>query len=234
MNIYLAPLEGITGYIYRSTQHKHYGGADRYYTPFIGNPGLNHKEIEDVKPENNQGMNVVPQIIGNRVEEFIVIAKQMQDRGYTEVNLNLGCPSGTVVSKHRGAGMLGYLDDMNRFLDDIYNSCPLPISIKTRVGLAHDEDWANILEIYNQYPVAELIIHPRIQKDLYRQPIRMDTWRLAQEISKAPVCYNGEIHTRYQFERLVQQEQIPALMLGRGGIKNQNLMNEIRGGQKGT
>lgn len=103
MQFYMAPMEGLTGYIFRNAYQKHYGGIDRYFTPFITNRKLNHRELQDVVPEHNAGMDVVPQILTNRAKDFLCIARELEKFGYRTVNLNLGCPSGTVVAKNRGA-----------------------------------------------------------------------------------------------------------------------------------
>lgn len=108
--LYLAPLEGITGYIYRNAYQKYFGGIDRYFTPFIapakGKP-FRHRELADVRPEHNTGIMVIPQILTNHSEGFIKAAKALTDMGYDEININMGCPSGTVVSKGKGSGMVG-------------------------------------------------------------------------------------------------------------------------------
>ena len=110
MKFYLAPMEGLTGYVFRNAHRECFGEMDRYFTPFLASKKLSSKEKKEVLPENNSGIDVVPQILTNKAEEFIFIVRQLEQRGYTEVNLNLGCPSGTVTSKNRGAGFLKVQD----------------------------------------------------------------------------------------------------------------------------
>mgnify|MGYP002238303325 FL=1 len=110
-------------------------------------------------PEHNQGMYAVPQILTNNVEDFLCTAKKIGDYGYKEVNLNLGCPSRTVVTKGRGAGFLDEPQKLDRFLDAVFEKCNLEISIKTRIGMEDPEEFETILPIYNKYPLKELIIH---------------------------------------------------------------------------
>ena len=168
MQIYLAPMEGITTYIYRNALAKYYGGVDKYFTPFLANRNLNHKELKDVLPEHNPGLQLVPQILANRAEDFLEITKRLEEFGYGQVNLNLGCPSGTVVARKRGAGFLSVPDQLDNFLEEIFSKSPLPISIKTRIGTEQVEEWEKILSIYRKYPLAELIIHTRLQKEFYQ------------------------------------------------------------------
>ena len=171
MNLYLAPLEGITGHIYRNALHQCFDGFDKYFIPFISPNQKGHfstREKKDVMPEHNQGMYAVPQILTNNVEDFLCTAKKLGDYGYKEVNLNLGCPSRTGVTKGRGAGFLDEPQKLDRFLDKVFEECNLEISIKTRIGMEDPEEFETILPIYNKYPLKELIIHPRVQKEFYK------------------------------------------------------------------
>lgn len=172
----MAPLEGITGYIFRTTYHKYFGGIDKYFTPFIS---PNQKKIcrtrekKDILPENNEGMNVIPQILTNNSEMFLKTVDYLKDYGYREVNLNLGCPVGTVVSKKKGAGFLSDPGRLRSFLDDIFSHCDIQISVKTRIGMEDPEEFESLIRIFNQFPIFELIIHPRIREDYYKNQPNM-------------------------------------------------------------
>ena len=168
MKYYLAPMEGLTTYNFRTNWNRCYGGMDKYFTPFISNRHMNSRERNDVLPEHNVGMYTVPQILTNKAEEFLSLAEQLAGYGYHEVNLNLGCPSGTVVARNRGAGFLGTPRELETFLDEIFEKCPLKISIKTRIGMECPDEWAPLLKIYQKFPMKELIIHPRLQKEGYK------------------------------------------------------------------
>ena len=168
MKLYLAPLEGITGWIYRSAVHKCFGGFDKYFVPFIRPNQMGHlsaREKKDILPAHNAGMRAVPQVLTNQAEDFIRTAARLKEYGYEEINLNLGCPSKTVVTKKRGAGFLSEPERLEAFLDDIFDKCPTRISVKTRLGMEDPGEFAHLLEIYNKYPMEELIIHPRVHKD---------------------------------------------------------------------
>lgn len=236
MQYYLAPLEGITGYIFRNAFQDYFGGADACFSPFIS-PNMNleiiPKEKKDVLPENNRKVNLIPQILTNNTEYFISTAKQLEQMGYTSVNLNLGCPSKTVIGKKKGSGMLADLDFLDEFLEGIFDGSPLPISIKTRIGKTDAEDFPDIMDIYNQYPVTELTIHPRVQADFYRNRPNLDAFAVGFEKSRCPVCYNGDICT-VEDERSIR-EQFPTLdriMIGRGILANPGLFLELRGEER--
>lgn len=228
MKLYLAPLEGITTMTYRRAYERNFGGVDRYFTPFIVNKKLGAREIEGILPENNPGQVLIPQIMSNRAEDFIQVAKEIAAYGYDTVNLNLGCPSGTVVSKKRGAGFLAYPDELDAFLSEVYDKCPMKISIKTRIGLEDENEWENLLSIYEKYPMEELIIHPRLRIDYYKAPIRMEAFAKAVEQIKVPICYNGEINSLEDVVRIKEQfPQIERIMIGRGVLRYPYLMKQI-------
>ena len=194
------------------------------------NKKLGAREIEGILPENNPGETLIPQIMSNRAEDFIQVAKEISTYGYDTVNLNLGCPSGTVVSKKRGAGFLAYPDELDTFLSEIYEKCPMKISIKTRIGLEDENEWEKLLSIYEKYPMEELIIHPRLRTDYYKAPIRMDAFAKALEQIKVPVCYNGEINSVEDVARIKEQfPQVDRIMIGRGVLRYPQLFLHIRG-----
>lgn len=233
MNFYFAPMEGITGHIYRRAFHKYFPAPDRYYTPFIspdGNKILRNKEKRDVLPENNAGMQVVPQIITNRADYFLMAAEYLKSEyGYTEVNLNLGCPSGTVVTKGKGSGFLSRLDELERFFDEVFEKCSVEVSVKTRVGRNDAEDWEEILDLFGKFPIKELTVHPRIQKDFYKGQVRMETFAYAYENWEKPLCYNGDIFTKGSYEKLIERfVNLRSVMLGRGLLSDPYLIGRLR------
>lgn len=233
MKFYFAPMEGITGHIYRRAFHKFFPIADTYFTPFIspdGNKILRNKEKRDVLPEHNVGLQVVPQIITNRADYFLMAAEYLKSEyGYTEVNLNLGCPSGTVVAKGKGSGFLGRLEELECFLDEVFEKYSGEISIKTRVGRNDADDWPRILEIFRKFPVKELTIHPRVQKDFYKGTLRMETFQYAYENWERPLCYNGDIIDTKSYETVIERfPEVSAVMLGRGLLSDPYLIGRLR------
>ena len=199
MKIYFAPLEGVTTYIFRNAFAEIYGHVDKYFAPFISpseNCPLTPRERKDIAPENNRGIHLVPQILTCRSEHFIDAAKALSSMGYGEINLNLGCPSGTVCAKGKGAGFLQDKDALQSFLDDIYSyaeSCGMKISVKTRLGYREPEEFYSLIEIFNLFPISELIVHPRIRTDFYKGDIRKEYFAYAQDHCKCTLVYNGNI-----------------------------------------
>ena len=231
MKYYLAPMEGITGFIYRNSYDKFFGGIDKYFAPFVvpnSSKSLKTKELRDVLPENNKGINLVPQILTNDSEGFISTARKLKQLGYNEINLNLGCPSGTVVGKKRGSGFLAHREEFDKFLEEIFKIDDIKISIKTRLGMDKPEEFYELIKIYNKYPMEELIIHPRTRQDFYGNKPNLEVFKDAISLSKNPVCYNGDIFTLEDHNKLVEEfKEVDKIMLGRGILANPALMNEI-------
>lgn len=232
---YFAPLEGITGCLFRQVHHRHFPQMDRYFMPFLvphEKRTFNGKELREMDPENNKGIWVIPQIMTNKAEDFISTARKLQNRGYEEVNLNLGCPSKTVVSKGRGSGFLAYPEQLDAFLDQIFQKLDMKISVKTRIGVEDEEEFGRLLEIYNRYPLSELIIHPRLQRDQYKFPIHMEIFDQAVKDSKNVLCYNGDLTMKEEVENF--QKAFPGverIMIGRGLLRNPGLVQEMKTGQ---
>ncbi len=228
MRHYFAPMEGITDSIYRKLHHAHFGGVDRYYMPFLSptqHRALTPRERRELPQADSVPFAAVPQLLTKHPGDFLWAAAVCRDLGYSEVNLNVGCPSGTVVAKGKGSGMLRNLDDLDAFLDAIFRDAPLPISVKTRIGMETPEEFPKILEIYNQYPICELTVHPRVRKAFYNGGVEMDVFRYAAENSTNKLCFNGDLCSLSDIIALSAQfPQVEAVMLGRGLIADPGML----------
>ena len=228
MQYYFAPLEGLTDSIFRRLHHKYFPGIDRYYTPFFSptvHRSLTPREARELPPAQSNGFALVPQLLTKVPEDFLWMAGVCRDLGYPEVNLNIGCPSGTVTAKGKGAGMLTDSDGLDRFLDAIYKGAPLPVSVKTRIGFHSPDELPVLMDIFNRYPIHELIIHPRVRKDFYDAPVNMAAFDYAFTHSKNPICYNGNLCTVTQIDRFHKAyPEINSLMIGRGLIADPGML----------
>ena len=238
MKIAFAPMEGLTGALYRQAHCRWFGGVDRYFIPFI-TPTQDHRftkrELREILPEHNGGLAAVPQLLVRRAEDFLWAAGELAAMGYPEINLNLGCPSGTVVAKGKGSGMLRDLAKVDAFLDGVFSRTEGPVSVKTRLGVEKPEEFAAILEIYSRYPISELTIHPRVMRQQYRGQADRAAFAVALPRCTMPVCYNGDVTTAAQLHAL--EEEFPALsgiMVGRGLIADPALFRRVRGGAPAT
>ena len=218
MQYYFAPMEGLTDSIYRQLHHKYFPGVHRYYTPFFSptvHRKLTPKEQRELPAADSITYHLVPQILTKNPEDFLWMAQQCRNRGYRQVDLNLGCPSGTVTAKGKGSGMLLQPEMLDAFLDSIFSYAPVDISIKTRLGFHSSDEFPQILEILNQYPVCQLTIHPRVRNDFYKGDINTEAFSYAVSHAKMPLCYNGNLITKAQAD---QVQHVDAVMLGRGLI----------------
>ena len=250
MNLYLAPLEGITGYIYRNALNDIFGGVDKFYAPFITPPvkrELATKEIRELCREHNEGIDLVPQVLTANASDFNLTKEVLRDMGYGEININLGCPSKTVTTKGRGAGALQYPDKLDEFLYGVFESGEDKVSIKTRIGVEEKEEFERLLEIYNKYPIMELTIHPRLMNQAYKGLADREVFFDAASKYQKPLCYNGDINSRAGYEDFLlnsrkeltdsvldKEGRFGAIMIGRGALRNPAVFREIRGGQKAS
>lgn len=235
MILSFAPMEGVTSSVFRSVHARLFPGADKYYTPFIApdrSGDFKNALLRGMLPENNRGVRLVPQILANDAYAFLHVARQAADLGYGEVNLNLGCPSATVVSKHKGAGMLRDLAALDAFLSDVYSRAPLAVSVKTRLGFSSTDEIDALMDVYRAYPISELIVHARDREGFYKSAPDYDAFARALSRAPFPVVYNGNLFTAADLQRLCARfPSLDAFMLGRGAAANPALFRVLRGGE---
>ena len=234
MRLELAPLDGITKGVFRRVWRERFDGADRYFVPFIS-PTDQHILTEKMRRELRAAADelpaLVPQVMTRRGADFLWAAEQLADMGFREVNLNLGCPSGTVTAKGKGSGLLLHPDELARLLEEACGRSPLPVSVKTRLGYRDAEEFPALLALFNRFPLAGLTVHPRTRPEKYRGPIHYDAFALALEQSRNPVCYNGDVRTTAEMGALTARfPGLEAVMIGRGAVADPALFRKLRGG----
>ncbi len=233
MDIRFAPMEGLTDTIYRRVHHRHFSGVGKYYVPFVS-PTQHHvftpKELRAIGPEHNAGIPTVPQILAKDAEHFLWAAGEMAAMGYDEVNLNIGCPSGTVTAKGKGSGILRDLYALDTLLNAVCARSPVAVSVKTRIGFDSPDEWPEILEVLSEYPLKEIIIHPRTRQGFYKVgTLHPETFRMAAE-KGLPLVYNGDLFTAADCAALQAEYPGIPMMLGRGMVCNPALAQEVCGG----
>lgn len=243
MKLYQAPLEGITSYIYRNAVNKYFGGVDKYFTPFVcphEKIVITDRDAKQLSADNNKGYELVPQILTVNSKGFLELTDYLHSEfGYEEFNLNFGCPSGTVVSKGRGAGVFNDLRQLDKFLDEIFEKSDYKISVKTRLGMTFVSEFEDILGLYNKYPISELIIHPRVRDELYNGVPHYDVYKDAKDISKAPTVYNGNITSEESLDKIVKEigavnDEDMNFMIGRGMVANPAIFRVLKGGPEAS
>ena len=229
MRYYFAPMEGLTDSVFRRLHQQYFPGVDRYYMPFFSptvHRTLTHKEQRELPKADSVPLCAVPPVLTKSPEDFLWAAQVCRDLGYGEVNLNLGCPSGTVVAKGKGSGLLRSPEELDWFLDAIFRDAPLPISVKTRIGLESASEFPALMAVFNRYPIRELTVHPRVRQQFYEGAVNREAFAYAAANSKNPLCYNGDIRTLAQAEALAEQYSgLSAVMIGRGLLANPGMLS---------
>ena len=234
MEYYFAPMEGITGAEFRAIHHQFFPGVDKYYLPFLSpthDRVFTPRDLRNVAPERNRDIAAVPQLLTRDPDDFLWAAGELAAMGYDEVNLNLGCPSGTVTAKGKGAGMLADPQALDRFLDKVYDRAPVAVTLKTRLGMKSPDELPALLEVFARYPVPLLILHPRVREDFYREPVRLAYFARAAETYPGPLCYNGGLTCPEDCAALSARfPDIHRLMLGQGLLADPTLVTRMKGG----
>ena len=228
MRYYFAPMEGLTDSIYRRLHREHFFGVDSYYMPFLSptiHRSLTHREDRELPMADSVSFRAVPQVLTKVAEDFLWAAETCAQRGYDEENLHVGCPSGTVVSKGKGSGMLRDAEALDRFLETVFRESPIPVSVKTRLGLECPEEFPALLEVFNRYPIKELTIHPRVRKQFYDGSVDLEMFRYAAQHSTNPLCYNGDLTDLSKVEAIRKEfPAVEAVMIGRGLVADPGML----------
>ena len=227
-----SPLQGFTDFRFRNAFHKHFGGIDTFYSPYIK---LNGKLVvkgsyeRDILPENNTTLEVIPQIITNDAEEFLFVAKYVQQMGYKELNWNLGCPYPMVAKCGMGSGLISNTSQIEHILKRVHNETDIIVSMKMRMGYENPTEILDVFPILEQYPIKNIAIHARIGKQLYKGGVDLDSFQKCLDTSKQKIYYNGDITSVAKFKEL--QERFPSIdhwMIGRGLIADPFLPSMIK------
>ncbi len=234
MNLFLAPVQGMTMACYRNTYAKIFGGIDAYYTPFIATADMkrvNPSLLKDLFTERNNTMvKLVPQLLGNNGTDFRLFSSALVDMGYNEINWNIGCPFPMVTNKKKGSGILLYPDMIKKFLDNACVDRSYAITVKMRLGLDDPEDGMRVIEVLNEFPLAGVIIHARTGIQMYTGVVDLNSFEALASVCKHEVTYNGDIFTYDDFMRIsLRFPSIKNFMLGRGALRNPFLPSIIKG-----
>ena len=232
MQVYLAPLQGLTDWIFRESYTEHIAKFDKTFTPFVRMQGTEFyrpSQCKDLLPEHNQFQKPVPQFLGNNVDSFKRFEELCLEHGYTEANINMGCPFPMLTSKRLGSGLLAYPAEINSLLEGIFASTSLKVSVKCRLGQENEAEFESLIPIFNAFPLEEIIIHPRVGKQQYKGQPNVEAFaRYAQQLNR-PVCYNGDILTVDDLKRIQSlAPQVDRYMIGRGILQQPFLLAQIR------
>lgn len=230
--IYLAPLQGFTDSVYRLAYNEIFDGIDAFFIPYISvkNNAILKKYEKEILPENNPKSRVIPQVLTNSGEDIVYLSTFLKENGYTEINLNLGCPYPMVTNRGMGAGLLPHPEKLHKILSSFFRNSDLKLSVKIRAGLISSKEIEQIIPVLNQFPLTEVIFHPRIAKQLYEGEIADSVFEFASSRLKHNLVYNGDIFSLTSFNHRKQKFRETCIwMLGRGILMNPFLPAEIKG-----
>jgi len=234
--IYFAPMEGVTDGILRQTHNRIFGGVDVYCLPFhklTQSMSLLTREERDISPEENEGLNILPQALTRDPEQLSAWLYYVSECGYPCADLNLGCPSPTVTKRGRGSGLLRDPGYLRSFLDRLFsNTLPVSLSVKTRIGYESTEEWPDLLDLLSEYPFAHMTIHARTTREQYTGKVHPEAFELALQKGISHPVYNGDLRTTEDIQTLVRRfPAAEAVMIGRGLLADPALARRIRGGE---
>ena len=231
IKIYLAPLQGLTDWIFRESYTEHIGTFDKTFTPFIrmqGNEFYRPSQCNDLLPTHNTLQKPVPQFLGNNSESFKRFEDLCLEHQYTEANINMGCPYPMVTGKRMGAGLLEHPAEVEALLEGIFAETKLKISVKCRLGMHNPIEFEQLLPVFNAFPLEEIIIHPRVGKQQYKGEAEVEAFARYAPKLKHPLCYNGDVRSVNDVKQIqTRVPQVDRIMIGRGVLENPFLLAEI-------
>lgn len=235
--IHFAPLQGYTEVFYRNAHATCFGGVDTYYTPFVRleKGSFRRRDVRGIEPENNQVPHLIPQLIAPTFEKAETILKLFIEKGYEEVDINLGCPFPMLAKRHNGSGILPYPEEVKELLRLVTEYPQIKFSVKMRLGWESPEECLRLAPIINELPLSQVTVHPRLGKQQYKGEVDLEGFAAFQEVCKLPLIYNGDIHSLEDIQRI--QDQFPTLagiMIGRGMLANPALALEYKEGRRLT
>ncbi len=231
--MYLAPLRGITDRIFRNVFNDHFGGFDSAVAPFIStSQGKKIKgfSLKEFAPISGNKMTTIPQILSRDPEDFLPVADSLLELGYDTINWNIGCPFPMVTGKGKGSGILPYPNKVEQFLDKVIPSLKQVLTIKLRLGMSYTDEILQLIPLFNNYPIGEIIIHARTADQMYEGSVHLDSFEKCLAVSKHPIVYNGDIDSLSVFNEFAARfPDVGGWMIGRGVLKDPFLALEIRG-----
>lgn len=227
--IHFAPLQGYTDDVYRRIHHELMGGIHTYYTPFLRmeGGGVRSKDMRDIRPEFNEGVPIVPQIIVKSMKEFEFLTKIVEEKGYDRVDINMGCPFPLQAKHGRGSGLLAHVDIIEEIAKAIASKSELKFSVKMRLGWENTDEWRPVLDILNEIPLEQITLHPRIGTQQYKGTVNMEAFDEFYALCKHPIIYNGDVTSIKDIQNLEEKyPKLAGVMIGRGLLTRPSLASE--------
>lgn len=236
--LYAAPLQGYTEAEWRHCHAEMAGGADAYYMPFIRveKGAVRRKDIAEINSELNRTVNVIPQVIVRDADELHITTDAIIAAGYSEIDINMGCPFPPQVKHGRGAALTASPSSLMRLSETMRKVYPgIKFSAKMRLGVTSASEWRGIIDIINDMPLTHLTVHPRTASQQYGGELHLDEFGALLEASAHPVVFNGDITSPADIDVIAEHyPAISGIMAGRGLLMRPTLFSEWRSGKERT
>lgn len=193
------------------------------------------KVWQDIAPEHNTALPLIPQLMGNQPDQFVDTLTVLHEQfGYERFNVNIGCPSSPVVRHTRGCGLMPHPEAVERIVAEVTSKTPFRLSLKMRLGLHSAEEGREVLRRLNDYPLDFLVIHPRLGDDLYEGTPHWDLFEEFCGMTRHKVVYSGDVFSKAEYQTLSERfPRVETWMLGRGMLRNPFLAEEIKNQEVG-
>ena len=231
--IHFAPLQGYTDDTYRRIHHELAGGIETYYTPFVRMEagGVRSKDMRDIRPEFNEGVPVVPQIIVKSMKEFDYLTNIVAEKGYHRIDINMGCPFPMQAKHGRGSGLLAHTDIVQEIASAIKERTDISFSVKMRLGWENADEWRAVLDILNDTPLHQITLHPRVGTQQYKGEVSIEAFDEFYALCKHPLIYNGDVTSVEQMQELEKKyPNLAGIMVGRGLLARPWIASEYASG----
>lgn len=232
-HLQLAPMQAMTDIFFMNTYHQIFGGFTEMMAPYLLASSKSPIKVQNLQKyfaELNPGITLIPQLLSNDSKGFLHYANLLYDLGFDKINWNLGCPFPFVTKKKRGAGLLPYPDKIKEILDDIFPELKARLSIKVRLGMNYSDEIIPLIDVFNTFPIDEIIVHPRTAIQKYEGKADRIAFAEIFPKLKMPVIYNGDILRKEQVSETEEDHPtVKGFMIGRGAFINPFITNQING-----
>ena len=218
-----APLQGVTDNVWRMAQHSVFGGVDAYYAPFmrVERGEVRRKDLRDVEPDRNAGITLIPQILACQPDHALMMVDALKQRGYSRIDVNLGCPFPPIALHRKGSGMLAYPELAEALFTALAAVDGVEYSAKMRLGWDQPDQWRDILPLMDILKPVNIAVHPRIGKQQYKGDLDIGQFEALMAASPWPIVYNGGLRTVEDIEAVVSRyPNLAAVMVGSGLAAN--------------